>query len=53
MLVGSTIVKTLIFPYDREVLSIANYKTEKEDDADRYTIEFNNRKYWYFSKFEY
>lgn len=53
MLVGSTIVKTLIFPFDREVLSIANYKTEKEEDADRYTIEFNNRKYWYFSKFDY
>ena len=53
MLVGSTIVKTLLFPYESEILRMANYKTEKEDDADRHTIEFNNRKYWYFGKFDY
>lgn len=53
MLVGSTIVKTLIFPFEQEVLKIANYKIETEDGADRYTMEINNRKHWYFSKFEY
>lgn len=53
MLVGSTIVKTLIFPFDEEVLKISGYKTETEDGADRYTMEINNRKHWYFSKFEY
>ncbi len=53
MLVGSTIVKVMIIPYEQEVLKITNYKIEKEDDTDRYTIEFNNRKYWHFTKFEY
>ncbi|MBE2225945.1 MAG: hypothetical protein IAE93_01320 [Ignavibacteria bacterium] len=53
MLVGSTINKVLVFPYEHEVLKIANYKIETEDGADRYTMEINNRKHWYFSKFEY
>lgn len=53
MLVGSTIVKVMIIPYEQEVLRIANYKIETEDGTDRYTMEINNRKHWYFSKFEY
>jgi hypothetical protein len=53
MLVGSIIVRTLVFPYEQEALKIANYKIETEDNADRYTIEINNRKHWYFSKFDY
>ena len=53
MLVGSTINKVLVFPYEQEVLKIANYKIETEDGADRFTMEINNRKHWYFSKFEY
>jgi len=53
MLVGSTIVKTLVFPFEQEILKIANYQIETNDNADRYTIEINNRKHWYFPKFEY
>lgn len=53
MLVGSTIVRRLVFPFEQEVLKITNYKIETEDGADRYTMEINNRKHWYFSKFEY
>lgn len=53
MLVGSTIVKVLVFPFEQEVLKIANYKLETKDGYDRYTMEINNRKHWYFSKFEY
>jgi hypothetical protein len=53
MLVGSIIVRALVFPYDLENLKIANYRIETEDNADRYTIEINNRKHWYFSKFDY
>ena len=53
MLVGSTINKVLVFPYEQEELKIANYKIETEDGADRFTMEINNRKHWYFSKFEY
>jgi len=53
MLVGSTIVKTFIFPFEQEILKITNYQIETKDDADRYTMEINNRKHWYFSKFEF
>jgi len=53
MLVGSTTIKTLIFPFEQEILKITNYQIETNDNADRYTMEINNRKYWYFSKFEY
>lgn len=53
MLVGSVIVRTFIVPYGLEKLKIANYRTETEDEAQRYTMEMNNRKYWHFSKFEY
>ncbi|MBZ0202152.1 MAG: hypothetical protein K8I03_03965 [Ignavibacteria bacterium] len=53
MLVGSVIVRTFSIPYAMENLKIANYKTETEDETQRYTIELNNRKYWHFSKFEY
>lgn len=53
MLVGSTIVKILVFPFEQEELKIANYQIETQDNADRYTMEINNRKHWYFSKFEY
>ena len=53
MLVGSTIVKVLQFPYDQKELRLSGFRTENEDGNDRFTMEINNRKHWYFSKFEY
>ena len=53
MLVGSTIVKVLQFPYDQKVLRLSGFRTENDDGTDRFTMEINNRKHWYFSKFEY
>lgn len=53
MLVGSTIVKVLQFPYDQKELRLSGFRTENEDGTDRFTMEINNRKHWYFSKFEY
>ncbi len=53
MLVGSVIVKSFVFPYESEILRLSNYSKEMLDETERQTIEINNRKHWYFSKFEY
>lgn len=53
MLVGSEIVKTFVVPYELAVLRLSNYGKEMKDETERQTIEINNRKHWYFSKFEY
>ncbi len=53
MLVGSVIVKTSVVPYEFEVLRLSKYGKEMKDETERLTMEINNRKHWYFSKFEY
>jgi len=46
-------VKTNVVPYELTVLKLSNYGKEMKDETERFTIEINNRKHWYFSKFEY
>ena len=53
MLVGSKIVTSLVIPYEQEILKITDYKSELKDETERFTMNINNRKHWYFSKFEY
>lgn len=53
MLVGSEIVKTNVVPFELTVLKLSNFGKEMKDETERFTIEINNRKHWYFSKFEY